>query len=94
MKGSVGTTQMMTDGKTDPAPPQYAADAAIAEFIRDRGITRCPTACVLPTQGEVTASDRAALSAYAMGRERLRQAKVAQRARPFWPVAPRPPGPE
>ena len=24
--------------------------AAIAEFIRTRGVTRCPTACLLPTQ--------------------------------------------
>ena len=24
---------------------------AVAEFIRTKGITRCPTACVLPTQG-------------------------------------------
>jgi hypothetical protein len=24
---------------------------AVAEFIRLKGITRCPTACVLPTQG-------------------------------------------
>jgi len=23
---------------------------AVAEFIRSRGITRCPTACVLPTK--------------------------------------------
>ena len=26
---------------------------AVAEFIRTKGITRCPTACVLPTQGSV-----------------------------------------
>ena len=30
----------------------------VAEFIRSRGITRCPTACVLPTQGLITAADR------------------------------------
>jgi len=30
---------------------QKEHDAAIAAFIRDNGITRCPTACVLPTQG-------------------------------------------
>jgi hypothetical protein len=34
---------------------------AVAEFIRSRGITRCPTACVLPTQGLITAADRIAL---------------------------------
>ena len=34
---------------------------AVTEFIRSRGITRCPTACVLPTQGLITAADRIAL---------------------------------
>jgi hypothetical protein len=29
----------------------------VAEFIRTKGITRCPTACVLPTQGLVPAAD-------------------------------------
>jgi hypothetical protein len=85
---------MMTDAKTDPAAPQPGTDAAIAEFIRNRGITRCPTACVLPTQGEVTEADRAALSAYATGREQSRQAKAAQRARPFWPTVPWPSDPK
>ena len=33
---------------------------AVAEFIRTKGITRCPTACVLPTQGSVAAADRVA----------------------------------
>ncbi len=36
-------------------------EAAIAAFIRKRGITRCPTVCLLPTQGTVSATDRAAL---------------------------------
>jgi hypothetical protein len=52
-------------------------EAAVAEFIRKRGITRCPTACVLPTQGSIAAADRAALAEYAMTRDRVRQAKVA-----------------
>ena len=29
---------------------------ALAEFIRSKGITRCPTACVLPTQGLIAAT--------------------------------------
>jgi hypothetical protein len=84
---------MMTHGKAD-LPPQHGTEAAIAEFIRTRGITRCPTACVLPTQGEVTASDRAALADYATSRERSRQAKAALRARPSWPAGPRGPAQE
>ena len=59
-------------------------DAVIAEFIRTRGITRCPTACLLPTQGLVDAADRAALEQHAMTQEKLRLAKAAARARLFW----------
>ena len=35
--------------------------AAVAAFIRTKGVTRCPTACALPTQGTIAADDRAAL---------------------------------
>jgi hypothetical protein len=45
---------------------EHDAAAAVAAFIRTKGVTRCPTACVLPTQGSVSASDRAALRARAM----------------------------
>jgi hypothetical protein len=41
-------------------------EAAVAELIRTKGITRCPTACVLPTQGLVGIADRAALEEYAL----------------------------
>ena len=58
--------------------------AAIAEFIRRKGITRCPTACVLPTQGLVGAADRAALEEYAVARDRTRREKMAARMRSFW----------
>jgi hypothetical protein len=83
MRGSAGITEMMTDGKTDCAPRRRHAEV-VAEFIRDKGVTRCPTACVLPTQGEVAESDRAALAAYYLKRERSRQARASQRARPQW----------
>ncbi len=57
--------------------------AAVAAFIRSRGITRCPTACALPTQGTIAAADRAALEDYAAARGRSRQQKSAARlARP------------
>jgi hypothetical protein len=67
-------------------------DTVIAEFIRTRGITRCPTACVLPTQGSVDEADRAALEEYATAQERSRRAKAAARARFFWSVAATPQG--
>jgi hypothetical protein len=59
-------------------------DTVIAEFIRTNGITRCPTACVLPTQGSVDAADRAALEQHALTQEKLRLAKAAARVRLFW----------
>ena len=59
-------------------------DAVIAEFIRTKGITRCPTACLLPTQGSVDAADRALLEQHALSQEKLRLAKAAARARLFW----------
>jgi hypothetical protein len=47
----------------------------VAEFIRAKGITRCPTVCVLPTQGLVPAADRVALEEHAVERDRLRRAQ-------------------
>jgi hypothetical protein len=55
---------------------------ALAEFIQTKGITRCPTACVLPTQGLVPAADRVALEEHAVERDRLRRAQAAARRRP------------
>ena len=56
---------------------------AVAEFIRTKGITRCPTACVLPTQGLVAAADRIALEQHAVARDQLHRARAAARGRPF-----------
>jgi hypothetical protein len=56
---------------------------AVAKFICTKGITRCPTACVLPTQGLVPAADRAALEEHAVERDRLRRAQAAARWQPF-----------
>jgi hypothetical protein len=52
---------------------------AIAEFIRSKGITRCPTACVLPTQGLIAAADRIALEHHAVARDRLHRERAATR---------------
>jgi hypothetical protein len=56
-------------------------DTAVAEFTRTKGVTRCPTACLAPTQGEVNMADRAALEAHAAVRDLLRRAKAANHAR-------------
>jgi hypothetical protein len=66
-------------------------EAVIAEFIRTKGVTRCPTACVLPTQGSIDPADQAALERHAVAQERLRQAKAAARARLAWNVPSAPP---
>ena len=36
-------------------------NAAVDAFIRTKGVTRCPTACALPTQATIAARDRTAL---------------------------------
>jgi hypothetical protein len=52
--------------------PHHDRDAEIAAFIRTKGVTRCPTACVVPTQGSPDRADQAALEQYAVARELLR----------------------
>ena len=51
----------------------------IAEFIREKGITRCPTACVLPTQASILAADRIALEQHAVARDRIHREQAAAR---------------
>jgi hypothetical protein len=52
---------------------EYAS--AVAEFLKKRRVTRCPTACVVPTRASVTEADRVALRDYDAAREAARQAK-------------------
>ena len=42
---------------------QQEHDAAVAAFIRSKGVTRCPTVCVVPTHASVAESDRQTLRA-------------------------------
>jgi len=53
---------------------EYAA--AVAEFLHKRSVTRCPTACVVATQGKVTEADRVALRKYHGVREAARDQKL------------------
>ena len=59
---------------------------AVAEFIRSKGITRCPTACVLPTQGLIAAADRIALEQHALVRDRVKRERAAARSGRFLPL--------
>jgi hypothetical protein len=70
-------------------------NAVIDEYIRTKGVTRCPTACAVPTQGSVDKADRAALEEYAVTRARQRRERAAARARLFWSIdLPLPPSAE
>jgi hypothetical protein len=59
---------------------QNEYDAAIAEFMRKKGITRCPTACAVPTHAAVPEADRVALRDYGAAKEaaRMERAKSFQ----------------
>jgi hypothetical protein len=49
--------------------------AAVDAFLSTKGVTRCPTVCVVPTQATVTEADRAAYRDYVAARETARQEK-------------------
>jgi len=80
---------MLNEGSRDLISEEDFA-TAVAEFIRTRGVTKCPTACVLPTQGSVASADREALGEYAARRAERRRARVAARVQQFWAVEPVP----
>jgi hypothetical protein len=49
---------------------------AVAEFMSRKGVTRCPTVCIVPTHASVNEADRTALRDYDAAREAARQAKL------------------
>ena len=53
---------------------------AVAEFLNKKGVTRCPTACVVPTHGQVADADRAALRNYSLAREAAQQERLLRLA--------------
>ena len=55
---------------------QTEYETAVAEFIRSKGITRCPTICLAPTQGFLSIADQMALRRRAELREQRRQEKM------------------
>jgi hypothetical protein len=50
--------------------------AALAAFLRTKGITRCPTVCAVPTQATVAEADRAAYRDYVAAQEAARLEKL------------------
>ena len=63
-------------------------EAAIAQFLRTRGVTRCPTVCVVPTRATIAEADRAAYRDYIAAKEAARLEKAKSlRHRPLpWPA--------
>ena len=49
---------------------------AVAEFLNRKSVTRCPTACVVPTRASVAEADRVALRDHEAAREAARQARL------------------
>jgi len=76
-----------TSWQTGGIMPENDSEA-VAEFIRTKGITRCPTACLVPTQGLVASADRVALEEHAVARDSKRRAHTAARVRPLWNFKP------
>jgi hypothetical protein len=76
---------MVNEGSRDLISDKHCA-TEVAEFIRTKGVTRCPTACVLPTQASVAVADREALGEYATRRAERRRARVAARVQQFWNI--------
>ena len=58
------------------SPKNYENE--IAAFIRTKGVTRCPTACVAPTHATGSAADRDALRQRAERIEAKRRQKASQ----------------
>jgi hypothetical protein len=51
-------------------------EAAIAAFLRTKGVTRCPTVCAVPTQATVAEADRAAYRDHVAAQEAARAEKL------------------
>jgi hypothetical protein len=51
-------------------------EAAVAAFLKTKGVTRCPTVCAVPTQATITEADRAAYRDYVVAKETARLEKL------------------
>jgi hypothetical protein len=88
MGGSVVTRKPAKPIHTVPLMSSGEYEAAVDAFIRNKGVTRCPTACLVRTQASVPAADRAALEHYEVGREQSRRAHIAATARLLGVIPP------
>jgi hypothetical protein len=77
--------------QTESSPMSEADyEAAVAAFFRTKGVTRCPTVCVVPTQATVAEADRAAYRDYVAAKEaaRLEKHKTLQQILNLPPTPP------
>ena len=56
--------------------------AAVAAYLAKKGITRCPTVCVVPTQAKIAEGDRAAYRDYVEAKEAARSERLKSLQRP------------
>lgn len=52
---------------------------AMEEFLARKGVTRCPTVCIVPTHASVAEADRVALRNHEAAREAARQTRLYNR---------------
>lgn len=58
-------------------------ETAVAQFLSKKGITRCPTACAVPTRGSVAEADRVELRKYNVAQEEARVERLRNFERPL-----------
>lgn len=63
-------------------------EAAVAQYLATKGVTRCPTVCAVPTQATIGDSDRAALREHVAGQEAARQGRIKSLRKliNLWPI--------
>src|SRR3954463_411016 len=77
--GLLTTYRLSEHHRTQPRGDAMISDTdyarALAEFLSERGVTRCPTVCVAPTVASVSDADRVALRSHAEIRETVRRTR-------------------
>jgi hypothetical protein len=62
-----------------PIPAGMTTEQAIALFIAERGVTRCPTAAVLPTTARMAMTDKTEIAAYNEAKNETAAKRMASR---------------
>ena len=60
-------------------------EEAIAQYLRAKAVTRCPTVCAVPTQATIPDSDRAAYRRYVAAKEEARLSRAKSLSDPANP---------